>query len=313
MGWEATGNALKLALTTPSQARSYLSFAAALGAAPSRCTSGQGAAHHPHPSGVRRYRRRIFQTLDYDRGLDAFFRSVGRQVQQAARGDFRRRVLADRVLRSSPGSSTQSFGGMRQFAPARHGGRGSRHACPRRSRAAATAMSSSIPMLRYFLGAGRFFELGGLRRDRRRQGPGRQAAPTSATASTTPTRSPRSAATSQTSVAAAVSLHPDHGRPRPLRLRLQPARSPCRAADRARTRRCTNTCGASAWPASTMPPCAPSSRAAFPGQPFLIVHYGDHQPFATRSLLGFAENATVEDVVGSGNPRRLPPTTRSMA
>jgi phosphoglycerol transferase MdoB-like AlkP superfamily enzyme len=35
----------------------------------------------------------------------------------------------------------------------------------------------------------------------------------------------------------------------------------------------------------------------FPGQPILIVHYGDHQPTATRTLLGFGANAEAEDVV----------------
>lgn len=43
----------------------------------------------------------------------------------------------------------------------------------------------------------------------------------------------------------------------------------------------------------------------FPGQPFLIVHYGDHQPLATRTLLGFADNAAVEDVMRGGNPAAL--------
>jgi len=39
----------------------------------------------------------------------------------------------------------------------------------------------------------------------------------------------------------------------------------------------------------------------FPYQQFLIMHYGDHQPTATRMLLGFDENASIEDVVASGN------------
>ena len=34
----------------------------------------------------------------------------------------------------------------------------------------------------------------------------------------------------------------------------------------------------------------------FPGQRFLIVHYGDHHPVATRQLLGFAPNIESEDV-----------------
>jgi hypothetical protein len=39
----------------------------------------------------------------------------------------------------------------------------------------------------------------------------------------------------------------------------------------------------------------------FPRQPFLIVHYGDHQPTATRSLLGFGGSASIEDIMASGN------------
>ena len=39
----------------------------------------------------------------------------------------------------------------------------------------------------------------------------------------------------------------------------------------------------------------------FPGQRFLIVHYGDHQPIATQSLLGFGHDASIEDIMASGN------------
>lgn len=34
----------------------------------------------------------------------------------------------------------------------------------------------------------------------------------------------------------------------------------------------------------------------FPGEPFLIVHYGDHQPVATRSLLGIDTKLDAEDI-----------------
>jgi hypothetical protein len=34
----------------------------------------------------------------------------------------------------------------------------------------------------------------------------------------------------------------------------------------------------------------------FPNERFLIVHYGDHQPVATRTLLGFDRRLTAEDV-----------------
>jgi len=43
----------------------------------------------------------------------------------------------------------------------------------------------------------------------------------------------------------------------------------------------------------------------FPRQQFLIVHYGDHQPTATRTLLGFAEDASIEAVMASGNAAAL--------
>jgi hypothetical protein len=41
----------------------------------------------------------------------------------------------------------------------------------------------------------------------------------------------------------------------------------------------------------------------FPGETFLIVHYGDHQPTATLSLLGFRDDAIIEDVLRRGDPR----------
>ena len=49
--------------------------------------------------------------------------------------------------------------------------------------------------------------------------------------------------------------------------------------------------------------CAPARR--FPDHQFLIMHYGDHQPSVTRQLLGFAEDATFEAVMRSGNATAL--------
>lgn len=43
----------------------------------------------------------------------------------------------------------------------------------------------------------------------------------------------------------------------------------------------------------------------FPDQSFLIVHYGDHHPTATRMLLGFGKEADIEQVLRSGNPAAL--------
>jgi hypothetical protein len=43
----------------------------------------------------------------------------------------------------------------------------------------------------------------------------------------------------------------------------------------------------------------------FPGQPFLIVHYGDHQPTATWTLHGFGDGATIESVMQDPNADAL--------
>jgi hypothetical protein len=43
----------------------------------------------------------------------------------------------------------------------------------------------------------------------------------------------------------------------------------------------------------------------FPGERFLIAQYGDHQPTVTLPLLGFREDASIEEVVRSGNEAAL--------
>jgi hypothetical protein len=43
----------------------------------------------------------------------------------------------------------------------------------------------------------------------------------------------------------------------------------------------------------------------FPGEQFVIVNYGDHQPLTTLPLLGFRKDVTIEDVMRSGNDAAL--------
>ena len=43
----------------------------------------------------------------------------------------------------------------------------------------------------------------------------------------------------------------------------------------------------------------------FPNHEFLIVHYGDHQPTAAWTLLGFEEGTTIEQVMQSTNTAAL--------
>ena len=41
----------------------------------------------------------------------------------------------------------------------------------------------------------------------------------------------------------------------------------------------------------------------FPNEQFLIVHYGDHQPSATLTLLGYSDENHLEDVIAKPNPQ----------
>jgi hypothetical protein len=43
----------------------------------------------------------------------------------------------------------------------------------------------------------------------------------------------------------------------------------------------------------------------FPDQSFLIIHYGDHHPTVTRTLLGYGKEVDIEQVLRSGNPAAL--------
>src|SRR5262249_31624747 len=46
----------------------------------------------------------------------------------------------------------------------------------------------------------------------------------------------------------------------------------------------------------------------FPNERFLIVHYGDHQPMATRTLLGFADDTEAEHVLPDPDSIAFPPS-----
>ena len=72
--------------------------------------------------------------------------------------------------------------------------------------------------------------------------------------------------------------------------------STCPAAGPAPTRRCTSICAACRWRRWTSTTWPPSCARRFPQERFLIVHYGDHHPMATRTLLGFDSDTEAEDV-----------------
>ena len=63
----------------------------------------------------------------------------------------------------------------------------------------------------------------------------------------------------------------------------------CRAAAPAHIRRCTSTCAACRWRKIDYDYLLAELKRRFPDERFLIVHYGDHHPTATRTLLGFGE------------------------
>ena len=92
---------------------------------------------------------------------------------------------------------------------------------------------------------------------------------------------------------AAVHLHPDHVGALALRLHLTSPRSRCRAADPAPTREMHEYLRRLSHGQDGLRlPALGNLRGRFPSERFLIVHYGDHHPMATRTLLGFDQMPT---------------------
>jgi hypothetical protein len=245
-----------------------------------------------------------FPALAYDRSLDSFFRSadgVYRKLRVETYGG------ASWLTEFSvlTGLSTYAFGSMRQFVQPVLGGK-VRETLPQTLARCGYRNVMFYPMLKSFLGAGRFFESAGITqiRDAKDQG----------------AKLPNERDRFYYDNALAEAEHHLARSSQPLFLYIQTmaAHGPYDYAYMPEVD--VAGAGAGAHPEmheflrrlamSRMDYDHLRAELArrFPDQPFLIIHYGDHQPLATRFLLGFGEDATVEDVLrggGSGCARDL--------
>jgi len=239
----------------------------------------------------------LFPTLSYDPALDTFFQSFDGnlnklRVETFGGGSW----LTEFSLLT--GLSTQSFGGMRQYLQHVMAGR-IHDTLPQALARCSYRNVMFYPMLSNFLGSGRFFEAAGIREifDAKAQ---------------------RAKVANErdrfyyTNALAEIDRHvKTSARPLFLYLQTMAAHAPY---------------DYTYSPEVVVPGGGPGTDPTmseylrrlgmaridyaylrsellrrFPRQAFLIVHYGDHQPTATQSLLGFGESASIEDVVASGN------------
>lgn len=243
----------------------------------------------------------LFPALNYDRGLDTFFRSADgkyRKLRVETYGG------ASWLTEFSviTGLSTQSFGGMRQFVQPVLGGK-VRDTLPQALARCGYRSVMFYPMLKSFLGAGKFFERAGFPeiRDAKDQG----------------AKLPNERDRFYYDNALAEMRRHLAASKQPLFLYIQTM-----AAHGAYDYAYMPQVEVAGGGPGTHPEMHEFLRRLamtrmdyaylraellrrFPRQPFLILHYGDHQPTATRFLLGFGEHASVEDVMRSGDPAAL--------
>ncbi len=239
----------------------------------------------------------FFPTLNYDRGLDPFFHSLDGKLNKLRVETYGGASwLTEFSLLT--GLSTQSFGGMRQFLQHVMAG-GVHDTLPQALARCGYRNVMFYPMLHRFLGAGRFFEAVGFREivDAKAQG---------AKLANERDRFYYGNALVEIDRHVKASAQPLF-----LYIQTMAAHGPY---DHAYSPEVAVAGGGPGTPPEmseylrrlAMARMDYASLRAelvhrFPGQAFLIVHYGDHQPTATQSLLGFDANASIEDIVASGN------------
>lgn len=239
----------------------------------------------------------LFPTLSYDRSLDTFFHSLdGRLNKLRVETYGGASWLTEFSLLT--GLSTQSFGGMRQFL--QHVTAGGIHdTLPQALARCGYRNIMFYPMLRHFLGSDKFFESTGISEifDAKAQ---RAKLPNERDRfyySNALVEIGRHVEASANPLFVYIQTMAAHGRydyiysPEVTMAGGGPGTHPTMSEY---LRRLGMARMDYAYLRSELV-------RRFPSQSFLIVHYGDHQPTATLSLLGFDENASIEDVMASGN------------
>jgi len=242
-----------------------------------------------------------FPTLSYDHGLDPFFHSYDGplrklRVETFGGGSW---LTEFSVL---TGLSTYSFGGMRQFVQQIMAGR-VKDTLPQALARCGYRNVVFYPMLRHFLGAGRFFEGVGLHeiydaKDQRAKSPNERDRFYYANLLSEIGRHLKSSSRPLFAYLETMATHGAYdyaympeidvlgGGPgtdpemHEYLRRLAMARMDYASLRAELTHR-------------------------FPNQQFLIVHYGDHQPTAAWTLLGLREGTTIEKVTQSKNETAL--------
>ena len=239
----------------------------------------------------------LFPTLNYDPALDTFFQSFDGslnklRVETFGGGSW----LTEFSLLT--GLSTQSFGGMRQFLQQVMAGR-IHDTLPQALARCGYRNVMFYPMLRHFLGSGRFFEAAGIREifDAKAQ----QAKLAHerdrfyyANALTEIGRHVKSLAQPLFLYIQTMAAHGPYDYVYSPEVAVAGGGRGTHPAMSEYLRRLAMARMDYAYLRSELV-------RRFPKQAFLIMHYGDHQPTATRSLLGFGESASVEVVMASGN------------
>lgn len=242
-----------------------------------------------------------FPTLDYDRSLDAFFQSSDgalRKLRVETYGGAS--WLTEFSLLA--GLSTHSFGGMRQFVQPFMGGK-IRDTLPQALSRCGYRNILIYPMLRNFLAAGKFFERAGFEeiRDAKDQGaklPNERDRFYYANALTEMERHLESSRQPLFLYIQTMATHGSYGYTYMPDVVVRGGGPGTHPEMHEYLRRLAMARMDYAFLRAEI------SRR-FPGHQFLILHYGDHQPNATRTLLGLGEDASVEEVMRSGNSAAL--------
>ena len=239
----------------------------------------------------------LFPTLSYDRSLDPFFHSFDGRLNKLRVETFGGASwLTEFSLLT--GLSTQSFGSMRQFLQQMMAG-GIHDTLPQALARCGYRNVMFYPMLRHFLGSGRFFEAVGFR----------EIVDAKAQRAKLPNERDRfyyANALDEIGRHAKASAQPLF-----LFIQTMAAHGPYDYAYSPGEAVAGGGPGTSPELSEYLRRLAMARMdyaflrselvRRLPGHAFLIVHYGDHQPTATKSLLGFDANASIEDIMASGN------------
>jgi phosphoglycerol transferase MdoB-like AlkP superfamily enzyme len=238
-----------------------------------------------------------FPALSYDRSLDPFFHSFDGKLNKLRVETFGGASWLTEFSVMT-GLSTQSFGGMRQFLQHVMAS-GIHDTLPQALARCGYRNVMFYPMLRNFLGSGRFFEAMGLREivDAKAQG--------------AKLANERDRFYYDNALAEVGRHVKASSQPLFLYIQTMAAHGPYDYAYSPQVDVAGGGPGTHPEMSEYLRRLAMSRMdyahlrselvRRFPRQPFLIVHYGDHQPTAAQSLLGFDANASIEDIMASGN------------